>query len=56
MHDTLFDVVALLLALVAGAMFALMIWAARQVDGRPHLAHPHLPHVQLPHPRLRRRA
>jgi len=58
MHDTVLDVVSLLVALVGAATFAAMIWAARQVDGRPHAA-PHLPrlhrpHLRRPHPRLRR--
>ncbi|HEV7772209.1 MAG TPA: hypothetical protein VGO48_02835 [Conexibacter sp.] len=54
MHDTVIDIVSALLALVAVATFATMIWAARQVDGRTH-ATPrlHLPHPHLPHPRRR---
>jgi hypothetical protein len=57
MHDTVIDIVAALLAVVAVATFAMMIWAARQVDGRLHAApRLHVPHVHLPHPHLRRRA
>lgn len=52
MHDLVLDAAAGLLALVAAATFAAMIWAARQVDGRPHPA----PRLHLPHPHLRRRA
>lgn len=50
MHDIVIDIVAALLAAVAVATFAAMIWAARQVDGRPHATRLH-----LPHPHLRRR-
>jgi hypothetical protein len=46
MHDIVIDIVSALLALVAVATFATMIWAARQVDGRTHATH-------LPHPRHR---
>ena len=64
MHDTVLDVVSLLVALIGAATFAAMIWAARQVDGRPHAAphlphlhlpHLHRPHLHLPHPHVRRR-
>jgi hypothetical protein len=57
MHDTVIDIVAALLAVLAVATFAMMIWAGRQVDGRVHAA-PRLPmpHLHLPHPHLRRRA
>ena len=34
MHEIAIDAVAVLLAVIAAATFAAMIWAARQVDGR----------------------
>ncbi len=54
MHDIVIDIASGLLALVAVATFAAMIWAARQVDGHPHATHRlRLPHPHLPHPRHR---
>jgi hypothetical protein len=45
MHDTIIDVVSVLLALATVATFASMAWAARQVDGRAHAPlRPHMPH------------
>ncbi len=57
MHVTVIDIAAALLAVAGVATFAMMIWAARQVDGRVHAApRLHVPHLHLPHPHLRRRA
>ncbi len=48
--DELGIAIGVLVALLAAATFATMIWAAHQVDGRPH-GELHLPRVRRRHAR-----